>query len=57
MLERLPGLFLSRLVILVAVMHSGIAMCVRGRFVEFRGSLVRITLHRPVIPEHNGRAF
>lgn len=38
--ERLPGLFLSGLVIFLAVMHSGSAMRMRGKFVKFRGSLV-----------------
>lgn len=55
--ERLLGLFLSGLVIFLAVMYSGSAIRMGGKFGKFRSSLVRITRHRPVIPEHNGRAF
>ena len=39
-LKRLPGMLLTRLMILFPMVNSGSAVRVRGEFVEFGGSLV-----------------
>jgi len=41
----LAGMFVAREVILLAVTHGGGTVGVRGHFVEFSGSLVRIVVH------------
>ncbi len=42
MFHGLPGMLVPRLMIFLAVMNGGSAVGVRGHFVEFRSSLVRI---------------
>jgi hypothetical protein len=44
-LHGLLGVFMASEVIFFAVMHGGRAMCVRGQFVEFGGTLMRIVWH------------
>lgn len=43
--ESLPGMFVSGLVIFLAVMHGGSAMRVRGEFVELCRTLMRVSWH------------
>jgi len=44
--QGLPRVFPPGLVISFSVAHGGCAVRVCGQFVEFRGSLVRVTWHR-----------
>jgi hypothetical protein len=44
-LHRLPGMLVASEVILLAVMHGGGAVRVRGQLVEFRSSYMRIVGH------------
>jgi len=39
-LERLPGVLLTGLMVLLAVMHGGGAVSMRGHFVKLGGSLM-----------------
>ena len=43
--HRLLGMFVARLMILFAMMRRGSTVSVCGKFVEFRGSLMRIVWH------------
>jgi len=43
--ESLPGMFVSGLVIFLAVMHSGSAMRMRGKFVKLCRPLMRVSWH------------
>jgi hypothetical protein len=44
-LHCLAGMLVAREVILLAVMHGGGTVGVRGHFMEFGGSLMRIVVH------------
>jgi hypothetical protein len=52
MFHRLPGVLVSRLVILLAMMHRGGAVRVRGLLVELSGSLMRIVCHEILRSAH-----
>jgi hypothetical protein len=45
MFQRLFGMLVPRLVFFLPVVYSGSSMRVRGEFVEFSSSLVRVTWH------------
>lgn len=56
-LDRLFGMFVSSLVIFLAMVNGSSAVSVRGKFVKLGGSLVRITWHGPFNPSgQKGRA-
>jgi|SRR5579864_6069209 len=50
MFQRLFGMLVSGLVIFFPVVHGGSSMRVRGEFMEFGSSLVRIIWHSVSIP-------
>jgi hypothetical protein len=45
MFHRLPGVFVAGLVVTLAMMDGSCSMSMRGHFVKFGGSLVRILWH------------
>jgi hypothetical protein len=53
MFHGLPGVFMPGLVVFFPVMRGGGAMRVRGEFVEFRSSLVRVIWHGVSRPSGN----